>query len=105
MSWDIELIEQKLVDVPVAEVGNYTCNVSPMYKLAMGVTLSRLDGELASEWIETLTRGIEDMMYRPSTYLALEPDNGWGHYDGALSYLKKLRVACIEHPNAIIRVS
>jgi hypothetical protein len=35
----------------------------------------------------------------------LEPANGWGRFEGALSYLEELRAGCVAHPKAVIRVS
>ena len=105
MSWDIRLIEEKLVEVEVAEVGNYTCNVSPMYGDAMGVSLSYFDGKAAKDCVRLLSQGVANMVDDPDKYLAMEPENGWGHYTGALKYLHNLLNACIENPNATIEVS
>ena len=105
MSWDIRLTEEKLVEVEVADIGNYTCNVSPMYVDAMGVSLSYFDGKAAKDCVKLLAQGVKNMLDDPDKYLAMEPENGWGHYEGALRYLSKLMNACIENPNATIEVS
>ena len=105
MSWDIRLTEEKLVEVEVADIGNYTWNVSPMYVDAMGVSLSYFDGKLAKDCVRLLAQGVANMVDDPDKYLAMEPDNGWGHYDGALRYLHNLLNACIENPNATIEGS
>ena len=105
MSWDIRLTEAKLVEVEIADIGNYTCNVSPMYVGAMGVSLSYFDGKTAKDCVRLLSQGVANMVDDPGKYLAMEPDNGWGHYTGALKYLHNLLNACIENPNATIEVS
>ncbi|PLR99586.1 hypothetical protein [Bacillus sp. T33-2] len=104
MSWDITLIEKKLVEFEVADIGNYTYNVSKMYGAAMGKTMSDFHGMEAFNAVDILSKGFCEMRDNPEKYKAMNPSNGWGNYEGALQYLEKLLLACIENPNSIINV-
>ncbi|MFD6149445.1 hypothetical protein [Streptomyces sp. NPDC060243] len=88
-----------------ADVGNYTSNVSGMWAEALGYPLANLDGRRAREHAAALQLAVDDMEYRKAHYQAMSPSNGWGGYDGALHYLRKLAQACTAHPNATIRIS
>lgn len=105
MSWDITLEERKMVDVEVADIGNYTWNVSKMYVEAIGHSLSYFDGKKAFESVDLLAKGFCEMRDHPDKYKAMNPENGWGNYEGALKYLKSLLNACVENPDATINVS
>lgn len=90
----------------VIEVGNYTSNVAPMWRDALGdVALGNLidrDGRAAT--LAPLVRaGVERMEADPDRYRAMNPENNWGDYDGALAYLRNLAEACeamAPHPGA-----
>lgn len=101
---EILLKQGKYIDITVAEVGNYTYNVSNMYKEAMGITLSDLHGMSATEAIDILHKGVTNMNNDPEKYKAMNPPNGWGDYEGALQFLTKILNACTENPNAYIKV-
>lgn len=60
---------------------------------------------LASELIEPLERGIQDMKERPEHYQTFDAKNGWGTYKDFLPWLEKLLAACKENPDAEIEVS
>ncbi len=106
MSWDVSLvINTGVEDVEVKAVGNYTYNVSPMYMDAMGKSISDFHGLTAEESIVILKEGIDKMQNNPEHYQKLNPENGWGSYDGALKFLHKIYVACVEHPKCKIEVS
>ncbi|MGG3890308.1 hypothetical protein [Metabacillus fastidiosus] len=93
------------VDMVVAIIGNYTYNVSKMYTKAMNKTISEFHGMKASVAIPILENGIKNMTANAAEYKKLNPANGWGNYEGALSYMSRLLLACGENPNATIDVS
>ncbi|MFJ5625436.1 hypothetical protein ACIQD3_22665 [Peribacillus loiseleuriae] len=105
MSWDISLTAKRLVDVEVGDIGNYTYNVSKMYRVAMGISLSELDGQKATDVIPMIRKGVDEMLANPEKYRAMNPPNGWGSYEGALDYIQKLLHECEKNPDSIIRVS
>ncbi|MGV9888355.1 hypothetical protein [Streptomyces sp. NPDC003395] len=111
MSYDISLHMQvdtggpEPVDYCADDIGNYTANVSGMWHDALGRRLADLNGRTAGDCITELRRAVADMENRPDHYRAMNPPNGWGNYEGALDYLRKLHDACCAHPKATIRIS
>lgn len=93
--------------IEVASVGNCTCNVSPMWTLALGHPIRELEGKLAADCIPALTAAVTHMADPVNTeaYEALNPPNGWGDHAGATRYLKILRDLCIRHPKCTIEMS
>jgi hypothetical protein len=89
----------------VAEIGNYTSNVSNMWAMALDMPLADLHEKNAGEAIPILESAIADMNAHPGNYRAMNPPNGWGNFEGARDYLKKLLHACKENPKAFIYVS
>ena len=102
MSLDIWL------DDGITDIGdfNYTHNVTPMWKKA-GVydALYNSEGKEALEILPVLHSGINHMVVNQDEYLGLNPDNGWGDYEGALSFLIEFSECCAEYPKAVIGLS
>lgn len=88
----------------IENIGNYTYNVSPMYRKAMNMSLSDFHGMNAKDAIMILENGIKEMECNGDEYEKLNPENGWGDYKGALNYIKRLLDSCRENPDAIIYV-
>lgn len=111
MSYDISLHAYittggpELTEMEVADIGNYTSNVAAMWREALGHQLCDLDGRRAGDALNVVGMAVEAMEASPSEYEALSPSNGWGSYEGALAYLRRLRDACALHPNAQIHIS
>lgn len=94
-------------DWPTAvEIGNYTSNVAPMWAHALnGVRLRDFHHAPCSEAAGPLAEAVKRMEADPATYREMNPPNGWGDYEGALHYLRRLAEACATHPKCRIRVS
>jgi uncharacterized protein (DUF2235 family) len=109
MSYDISLeIDTGAPDgewAEVVEIGNCTSNVSPMWRKALGVSLSDFHQVNAAEAAPKLADAVKAMESDPAGYRAMNPPNGWGDYEGALAYLRKLAEACARHPKCRIWVS
>lgn len=91
----------------VAECGNYTSNVSPMFYAALGSDgLRGLDRIGAAHVIARLTKAVADMAdpKRRQFYRDMNPKNGWGNHVGATKYLEGILEACRAHPLAVVRV-
>lgn len=58
----------------------------------------------ARDVIEGVEAGLEKLLAAPSYYKQFNPPNGWGTYDGLVSFLRSFVAACKEYPDAIIRV-
>jgi hypothetical protein len=107
MGYDIYLRIDTGGETPavVHEVGNYTYNVSEMFHKALGFELMDLGGKICGECLPDLERATLHMSENPTEYIPLNPENGWGDYNGALGYLIALKHGCKKHPKAIISIS
>lgn len=91
----------------VAELGNYTSNVSPMWAKALAaagedIRLSDTEGRLAADVLPLLIAAVSHMRENPDEYRAMNPPNGWGDYEGALRYLVGVAKACELHPKTTL---
>lgn len=59
----------------------------------------------ASELIEPLMEGLNKLETHPDRYKAYNPKNGWGDYEGLVSFVSDYLDACREYPAADIEVS
>jgi hypothetical protein len=86
--------------------GNMTHNVSTMWVEA-GIydSLYNSHGLKAGSIIFNLEEGLQKMTENPEKYKKLEPDNGWGTYDGAIKYLEEIILACKNNKKGIIHIS
>jgi hypothetical protein len=98
MSYNISL--KKMKYATVRRMGNMTYNIWEMVNAACGMTFRDMDGKKAAEVLPILQEVKTKMLAEPEKYKALEPDNGWGSYDGLLNYLYELIRGCEEIPDA-----
>lgn len=99
MSYDIYVTET-ILDT------NCTFNVSPMFRLALGKDGIKQLNELSREnCIILLQDGIKDMKENPEIYKKLNPENGWGSYEGALETLENILNALLKSSNAYVSIS
>ena len=54
--------------------------------------------------IGPLSAGLSKLKGNPDKYESLNPENGWGSYIGLVEVVEKYLAACIEFPEATIRV-
>lgn len=83
---------------------NYTSNVSPMWREALGRSLGDFDDAPCSEAGGVLRDGIAAMEADPAKYRAMSPKNGWGDYEGALDYLRFIEKLCRIYPTGHLTV-
>jgi hypothetical protein len=91
---------------------NYTFNVSTMFYKAFeksgGNWKSFHDYEsinkTCKEAIPELVNAITEMENNKEEYERLNPENGWGDYEGALEFLKKILKDCKKFPYGRIGV-
>ena len=80
---------------------NYTYNVSPMFYKAFGDPgINFIEGKTGKECIEKLRLGLKEMQDNKSKYEAMNPDNGWGSYEGAVEVIETLIKWAAESPLA-----
>ena len=105
---DSEVVEQ---DFETTEVfwKNITHNLNRMANAAgiytylwtpdaIGITTAR-------ELIDPLREGLHRLKMEPDKYMEFNPHNGWGHYDGLVSFVEEYLNACYQYPDATISVS
>lgn len=90
---------------------NITHNLGPMAKEAgIYMELWRPDEmapplRYARELIAPLKEGLRRLELAPDKFRALNPENGWGTYEGLVKFVKQYIAACEDHPDAEIEVS
>lgn len=104
MSYDVTFYQERAIGEPWK---NYTSNVSPMWYQALGgVTLGDII-ELhprAGNLLPFLLRAIRAMRADPAAYKAMNPENGWGDYYGAVRFLVWMARNCKRDPDAKVEV-
>ena len=61
--------------------------------------------EHAAQLIPLLQSGLALLRAEPERYAAYNPTNGWGSYEGLVSFVAGYLAACERYPQATIRVS
>lgn len=121
MSYDTSIIEPDTGAI-LADVGNMTSNVGGMYRRVMPgpyegggrydgmgepeprAGLPGLSGLRCRDATPILHAGLRVMVMEGDALRAMEPDNGWGTYEGAVTYLCSILFTCAEHPDGILAV-
>ena len=93
---------------------NITHNLGKMalaVKLTNGMTLYDVlwrpdehELELAEDIAELLDEGWNILLSEPDRFKQLNPENGWGNYDGLCKFVYEYRTACWNEPDATIEV-
>jgi len=101
MSLDIYLRKMVLCNV-------YSSNITHnLGKMAEAAELyqhlwrpEELGVKTAGELIQPLTDGLARLKAGPDQFKKLNPENGWGDYDGLVEFVEGYLSACIEMPDA-----
>jgi hypothetical protein len=104
MSWDLTVGDF---------CGNMTTNVAPMYELAWRFVYPHMNtgyGDYlcscpkayaaATVTVDVLNEMIKDDV----AYREMEPENGWGTYQGAVRFLLDFLFACQNNPQEMVRL-
>lgn len=59
----------------------------------------------AKDLIEPLREGLHKLKLDPDNYKMLNPDNGWGTYEGLVQFVENYLNACYKYPNSKVKVS
>ena len=59
----------------------------------------------AHQLIDPLMAGLMRLRADPARFRSLNPDNGWGSYDGLVEFVARYLDACASDPDADVRVS
>jgi len=112
MSLDVDLI---MVEPVSKYSGNITHNLGDMADavvLSNGLTLYQVlwrpdehELKFAREISDLLDEGWNILLADPEKYKNYNPPNGWGSYDGLVNFVYKYRNACLDNPDAELRIS
>lgn len=97
------------------EAGLYEALWRP-YKLLAGYNIPENDYEAEIEFedknpvyakdiINHLRIGLKNLVNNPEKYQKLNPENGWGSYEGLIEFTHNYLNACINNPDAQVTVS
>jgi len=64
-----------------------------------------LDINRAGQLIEPLRLGLDKLEAEPQAFKEYNPANGWGSYEGLVSFVRSYMEACIANPAARVSVS
>lgn len=107
MSYDISFrrkVENMEGELYLNESFNMTSNVGPMYQAAR-LEIANLDKMATKDVAAIIVHRYQYMVAHPDDMRKLEPENGWGTYEDALSFLKEILVTCLDHPECFVEVS
>lgn len=92
--------------------GNMTWNVNPMYYACLKDldidihSISSWSGLKCSDILPYIEGIIGIMKNDPNRFIAMNPDNNWGSYDGALEWMIAIRRAILLSPeHALVDIS
>jgi len=88
---------------------NITHNLVEMAKEA-GIYIplwhpEEMGAKFARDIIDQLQCGLDDLVARPKYYKKFDSPNGWGMYDHFVPFVSAVLLACIQSPDAEIKVS
>lgn len=84
---------------------NYTSNVAAMWRDAIPPDgLLGFDGKKAGDCLPILEAALLKMAQNKARYVAMEPENGWGSFEGQFGALVELASDFAKAPNAVVRV-
>lgn len=107
-------------DVTLEECGNYTSNVSSMWRKALASATGNpetwdkwcdracyesVEPLFGRDMVDVLDRATSWMRTHPEEFTSLDPGNGWGDFDGALRYLETIFEAAKKWPSGMFQVS
>ena len=113
MSLDVDLMVTQPVSVYEANITHNLGKMAEAVELSNGMTLYQVlwrpdeqEGlKFARDISELLDEGNNILLSDPEKFKKFNPENGWGSYDGLVSFVCRYRNACWETPDAELRVS
>lgn len=88
-------------NVKVTDSVSYTWNVAPMwYEIYPNQEhMVDVDGLTGKESLPLLECALDMLERNPKKFIAMNPSNGWGDYEGFMAYIKKLIEMANENPD------
>lgn len=76
-----------------------TYNLSPMFREASGHRFADLEGMSGARVGSILRTALHRLVSDPPKYEALNPENGWGDYEGLVKVVTQAAVLAARYPN------
>jgi hypothetical protein len=114
MSLDVTLMITQPTEVYTSNITHNLGVMARAVKLSDGNTLYNIlwrpdecipPYEVASEISELLDEGLNILLASPEEYKQYNPENGWGSYDGLVSFVYRYRNATWEYPESTLQIS
>lgn len=95
-------------ELVVEVVDGHTYNLAPMWRKALPDVLgdgstSKLDGWNCGNLLSHLRAGVVDAVEHDDEYRALDPENGWGDFNGFVEIFSRFWRLCAKHPSGTVR--
>lgn len=99
MNWSVYIGDEN-------PLSSHTWNLTPMWVLSGVVdgSLSELSGLTGGEVWDRVERALKVARRYPEAFRAVEPENGWGTYEGFIEALERVGVAALVDPTALTEV-
>ena len=111
MSLDVNLMVTQPVSVYSSNITHNLGKMAGSVILSNGNTLYEVlwrpdehAWKFARDISEMLDEGLNILMSDPQKYKAYNPENGWGDYDGLVSFVYRYRNACWDTPDAELSI-
>jgi len=111
MSLTVNIMVTKPVSVYDNNITHNLGSMAANVKLSNGLTLydvlwrpNEHQLVLAKDIAELLDEGWNILLSEPDRFKQLNPENGWGNYDGLCKFVYEYRNACWNEPDATIEV-
>lgn len=100
MSVDLSIRAKREINIYEA---NITYNLAPMYYKAIDkdLGLKKLKSMNCEKALPIINKAIDDMVKNKQEYEKLNPENGWGTYEGLLKTFREIREVCEDNPDGI----
>jgi len=112
MSLDVDLMVTQPCSVYNANITHNLGKMAGEVLLSNGMTLYQVLWRpdecnllFARNISELLDEGWNILLSDPDKFMKLEPENGWGSYEGLCDFVYKYRNACWDNPEAELRIS
>lgn len=107
MSWGLDIV---VTDTDGNEhwieiVNGHTYNLTDMWAKAIPfLEVTRdFDEKVCGDILPDLKRGLLDIIDNPKDYIALNPSNGWGDFDGFFEIYIKMIQLVAKYPSGVLK--
>lgn len=107
MSWGLNIVAKDMDGNEhwINVIDSQTGNLRPMWTKAVSfLEVTRdFEGKVCGDILLDLKSGLMDILDHPSDYIALNPTNGWGDFDGFFETYVRLVQQAAKYPSGVLR--